>query len=259
MCGIAGILLGKNSRYPKSLLKATINNLFLLSELRGREASGIAALTGNNIIVYKKSLPASRLIQCSGYKQMIDGLFDAELMFLATKTTALILHTRLATNGSQWDNNNNSPIIVGNMVGVHNGIIVNADTLRSNFPLRQKKGSGDSETLFSLLDFFNNANESLSECLRNTYREIIGAASIAVFVANLFKMILASNTGSLYLCENGSADTYMFASELPTLEKLIKKLHLKSVLGKFSLEQLKPGSGLLIDLNDLTKQKIIFS
>ncbi len=48
MCGIFGVLVGKNSNFTPSLIKPTIKYLFRLSESRGKEAAGIAVFFRQN-------------------------------------------------------------------------------------------------------------------------------------------------------------------------------------------------------------------
>lgn len=57
MCGIFGFVADKNSSIDHKKLKRISDSLFKFSELRGKEAAGIAAFTDNEIRVYKE--PAS--------------------------------------------------------------------------------------------------------------------------------------------------------------------------------------------------------
>ena len=44
-------------------------------------------------------------------------------------SVAVMGHSRLVTNGAQENNQNNQPVVAGDMVGIHNGIIVNDEEL----------------------------------------------------------------------------------------------------------------------------------
>ncbi len=70
MCGIFGILIGEGSDFSVDLLKRTVDNLFKLSESRGKEASGIAVRTGSSITVLKEPYAASKLIKSKTYKNI---------------------------------------------------------------------------------------------------------------------------------------------------------------------------------------------
>ena len=54
MCGIFGILIGNNLNISRTLLKSIVDDLFKLSESRGKEAAGIAICSNNDITVYKQ-------------------------------------------------------------------------------------------------------------------------------------------------------------------------------------------------------------
>ena len=72
MCGIFGIVVSRDSNLPRSLIASVINNLFRLSESRGKEASGVAVLDSDSIRVLKDEMPASTLIRKESYGRLLD-------------------------------------------------------------------------------------------------------------------------------------------------------------------------------------------
>ena len=66
-------------------------------------------------------------------------------------TRTCILHTRWATKGDPADNGNNHPIIVGNTVGIHNGVITNDDELFESHGW-ERQAEVDSEAIFQLIE-----------------------------------------------------------------------------------------------------------
>ena len=125
MCGIFGLVLGEKSLVQKADFKKIIKRLFKLSESRGKEASGLALLNSNNIHIYKDSLPASKLIKTKTYNDVIDSIPVSNNDILGLPI-ALIGHSRLVTNGLQGISENNQPLEKKGIVGIHNGIVVNA-------------------------------------------------------------------------------------------------------------------------------------
>ncbi len=248
MCGIFGTLVNKNASYPLALLEAIVNNLFKLSESRGKEAAGIAVISVGNIKVYKKGIIASVLIRSKAYRLFIQETITA-------KPIAIIGHARLATHGSQINNDKNSPIICGNTVGIHNGIIVNEEELWKVSSILQRTCAVDSESLFAALDFLITSGLSLIEATKSVFYKIEGSASFAFTSLKYNDLVLGTNTGSLYCCRNTRNDIYIFASEGYILEKLIKKLKLKSLLGEYSIAQIKAGEGRLINLQSLSENQ----
>src|SRR3990167_10106420 len=100
MCGIFGIVT-KNVTSPASL-RLLVDSLFLLSESRGKEASGLAFLAGDKISIYKQPLRSRKLIKQNDYKKLFENVGNASPI-------SIIGHSRLATNGLQIDNRNNQP------------------------------------------------------------------------------------------------------------------------------------------------------
>jgi hypothetical protein len=76
MCGIFGVTISDGSEVPFSLLNSTVNDLFKLSESRGKEASSLAIRTRDTIRVYKQSISASSMIQSKEYKKMFHEFCD---------------------------------------------------------------------------------------------------------------------------------------------------------------------------------------
>lgn len=258
MCGIFGVLVSKNTGYPSGLLKSITNELFLLSESRGKEAAGIAILNGEDLNIYKKGVIASSFIRSKHYMQFLNEAFNDSSIdksaSIIKKPITIIGHTRLATNGTQTNNENNSPIVYGNTVGIHNGIIVNDDEIWKAYSSLQRTSVVDSESLFALLDFFTKKGLSLMESTKSLFNKIQGSASIACLVSGCDDMILATNTGSLYSCRSTKDYIYIFASESYILQKLIKRLKLESLLGQCDILQIKPGQGRLINIHKLTEK-----
>lgn len=258
MCGIFGVLSGRGAGYTSRLLKDIVDYLFIFSESRGKEAAGIAVLNNDVVSIYKEPVPASLLIRTKSYKLFLNTTINEVIIDKSDpsikKPIAMLGHTRLATNGIQTDNDNNSPIISGRVIGVHNGIVVNDDALWARFPLIKRKSLVDSEVLFSLLNLFTDEGLSLIESVQSIFKNMQGSASVAALVSRCDDMLLATNTGSLYSCINTRSDLYIFASELGILEKLIKKLKLASTIGQFNISQLKPGSGCLVNIHTLMRE-----
>jgi len=259
MCGIFGVLLGKETGYSSALLINTVDHLFVLSGSRGKEAAGCAIRSEGRLNVYKEPGSARYFIRRRGYRQLLKEVISdtvkCKYTTLINKPIAIIGHTRLATNGSEADNNNNNPIISNGVVGVHNGIVVNDDALWKKFPSLKRKGLVDSTIIFSLLDLFYKEGLSLPASVKAIFKNIEGSASIAAFISDCDDLVLATNTGSLYFCRNVVGNVHIFASELPILQRLIKKLRLERVIGKYAISQLKPKQGTLINIHELTEQK----
>jgi asparagine synthetase B (glutamine-hydrolysing) len=251
MCGIFGILVDRTADFNSVILKNIINQLFILSESRGKEASGIAVFSDGRTNVIKEPLAARHFIRKKEYIQFLDEIANGitEESSITKKSIIVIGHTRLATNGTNTDSSNNHPIICGNVVGVHNGIVVNdGDIWKKFLATKKRKGTVDSEVVFNLLEHFINNGLTLVKAMQVIYEAIEGSSSLAAIICHKSTLILSTNTGSLYYCKNAGNSVYIFASELHILKELIKDPKLFSAIGQYNISQLKPGYGAIINI-----------
>jgi glutamine---fructose-6-phosphate transaminase (isomerizing) len=247
MCGIFGLVAG-DVDLRVSQLKGIVDDLFLLSESRGKEASGIALLINDRIWVYKEPIPASQFIKKRAYREFFDRLDSRESSADLSGRVAIIGHSRLVTNGQQEIWHNNQPVVCNGLVGVHNGIVVNHENIRRDHLLNEHEGELDSEVIFGLLDKFNADQESIVDSVRKVFGLVEGMASIASFDRSSDHLLLATNNGSLY-CNCGEDQPLgVFASEKYILESLIKKRNLARVLNG-GVKRVEPGSCCLLGLD----------
>ena len=150
MCGLCGILFEKRRRTAKDLhhLLDIFTRLLLLSESRGRHASGIGWIKRDGSCgIFKAALPASELVRQKSYSEALAAMDN--------KTTILMGHTRWRMKGSETNNDNNHPLVLApegsaqdapTLLLTHNGHIMNADALfrRFRFP---RTAEVDSEIL----------------------------------------------------------------------------------------------------------------
>jgi len=235
MCGIFGIA-NQNTFTDAKIRKKIADKLFVMSESRGKEAAGVAYKTKDEILIYKQALLASKLIKEKKYKELFKN--DCQ---------ALIGHSRLVTNGTETDQDNNQPVVRKNTVVIHNGIIVNVDVLWGHFSELKRNFEVDTEIIPALVQHFQNQKNSLSAAVKNLFGYIEGSASVAAIFKDTPELLLATNTGSLYTCFNHNKDLLLFASEKYILKRLAQKFRL---LNGNSLSQVRPGTGKIINLDN---------
>jgi len=146
MCGQLGIIFGTKRRRQKEIdhLTDLFTDLLLLSEKRGRHATGVAWLNRDGEHgLYKQPVPAQDFVEDRKYRRVISGV--------GNKTTILMGHTRWQTRGDAQNNLNNHPIKTKFTLGTHNGTIMNADRIfrRYNLP---RVAEVDSEVIFRIVD-----------------------------------------------------------------------------------------------------------
>ncbi len=165
MCGIVAVLLYPRPR-PDDVwqaLRTVFARALISNEERGQAATGLAIVQADGQAqVYKQPMRASQFVETQSY---------CDLMAAVRPTTTLILgHTRLPTQGSPGNPDNNHPIEVGPVLGVHNGHIGNDVELFYRWKL-PRRAEVDSEIIFQMLAVFSPQSLNgtyfprVSECL----------------------------------------------------------------------------------------------
>lgn len=249
MCGIFGVSIGANSPLGEKRLTAIINDLFVLSETRGKEAAGIAINNGQGLFVAKDAVPASSFIRTKTYRQFMERHLSVLGSTSAGVPVAVIGHSRLVTNGAQAVNENNQPVKSSGVVGVHNGIVVNDIELWEKHPDCRRATEVDSEVILALFRKFLDRTQSPAGALPLTYQELDGVASIGLLLADQDVMVLGTNNGSLYYWQDASAQILVFSSERFIIDELLQKHKLAKATEATRLE---PQTGLVLDLARFT-------
>ena len=239
MCGIFG-LVTKENVFNNKVAKSIVNDLLLLSESRGKDSSGIATVQSGEIIVYKEPLSASKFIKQDKFHNLFKSDFNKY---------SLIGHARMETNGSFSLSNNNQPIVKDGIVTIHNGIIVNDEELWKTHKSLKREYQVDTEVYNSLLRH-NLKSKNFLEALKVTLKELKGSYAFGSLFEDYNKLLLTTNTGSLFTITDKENSFYIFVSEKIFGEAIIDK-HFKHQKSELKLEQVETGHAVLLDLNSL--------
>lgn len=158
MCGIFGIVRCKGSTFNTKLLRLVLKKLAIESKIRGRDATGYAFMQKDGINIFKHNVHADSFISLKNYKQVIRDNMPGTGGF--GYPYAVIGHTRAQTLGTHMNPDNNHPLRVGSIVGVHNGMISNH---REIFKWLDNASEGktkriaqvDSEAIFALTNYMS--------------------------------------------------------------------------------------------------------
>jgi glutamine---fructose-6-phosphate transaminase (isomerizing) len=249
MCGIFGFVSLESQE--KSEVRDLTNQLFRLSESRGKEASGLTIVPSGqreNLFVVRSPQSASTLIHSGEYRSLFDSALGAESH--RGSGMALFGHTRLVTNGSQARPENNQPVVYDGGVIVHNGIVVNVDELWSKHSDLTRFSEVDSEIIVALARKFQKAGASPAGAVRQAFGEIKGTASVAITFNDLDVLILATNNGSLYVAKGERGGKIYFASEYFILKQLVESLGAE-MAARYTIAQIPPQEALLVHLGNL--------
>ncbi len=148
MCGIAGYSLN-----PASIVNRTLAAQALLAGIaeRGADAVGYAFRgIDATVSVHKRRSGASALL---------------DEVHVPANATQVLVHVRDYTKGHPTIEANNHPIRHGNVVGIHNGIIVNDDAIFAQYGFERAtpEMTVDSEAIFALAEHADGSSEALEE------------------------------------------------------------------------------------------------
>lgn len=182
MCGIFGMVRSTSAAHPERASAAFVE-LGRLSVERGRDSAGFALANPD----WDGAVRTAGLADVEASEVVINGvtivkdtrafgdMWDDEthLPLLADHRIALG-HTRFATQGNRDATINASPLLVGTLVGTHNGD-VDTFTVRDKFALRKPFGGTDTETLYLALDRDRRDRRKVT----NTLTHVEGRAALA--------------------------------------------------------------------------------
>lgn len=185
MCGIVGAVLfnrGSNTDLISKINAYYFTSLLLETEERGKDATGVFVHYEDKIFSgIKIGVQASKLVgwdiddirkeakfedagkEAKENEEIPDGGKTTYRGFLnefwinnPTLVRSVLGHCRKKTKGTETNNNNNHPIIVGDIVGVHNGGVDNDakifDLHKNDF---ERIGEVDSEAIFQLMNLLH--------------------------------------------------------------------------------------------------------
>lgn len=254
MCGILGAAANARSGCTVGDLQRSVTRLLRLSETRGRESAGIAAydLARRAITLFKCAQPAARMIRRPEYAALFARLADGRAGGRLDGGLGLIGHSRLVTDGQSDRHDNNQPVLKDDLVGVHNGIVVNGAALWAAHPALRRAYEVDTEVLLALVAHHLRAAGDWRRALGATFRAIEGAASVALFWAAGPWLALATNTGSLYRLARADGAVHVFASERQILQALRRDPAARALCEPAEIVHLPARSACLIRLDTLT-------
>ena len=250
MCGIFGVI---SASEDTALARTLTLSLLRFSETRGREAVGIAVHDGEQIGVLKQGGSVTEFLANPRLHALLDSAFARYATRARGTAIAIAGHSRLATNGTQSNVDNNQPVITGGTVALHNGIVVNDRRLVARYPGLVTHGELDSEVLAAVLRKNLDDERDLAAATRKTFAEIEGSASIAMLFDDLDAMLLATNTGSLFQLTAAGGQVMAFASERFILQRVLDDTGLHAQLGECQLEQVRAGHALAVRLSDMRR------
>ena len=143
MCGIFGFAKtsGRQSDNQMRILRDVFTELTDESSIRGTDSTGFSIIDSDNRFTYKTLKDSSTLVDTDTW--------DNDIISKITRDTTIVMgHVRLATHGKVKVTNAH-PFTVGNVTGVHNGVIYNYNQVAKS--MGKSVPEVDSQVLFQSL------------------------------------------------------------------------------------------------------------
>jgi len=206
MCGIVGVFLLNKPDIVVSPVARRLISLFFHNELllhtmsRGKDSTGISVSFGPPVGAPEKASPSfwSVLKQpVDAYDFMLndgtqeryrgqdeaanyESLMDAASL-LQRPLYHVLGHARKKTKGSEFNPLNNHPILVGNIIGVHNGGIKNESEIYAAYPDMTAQGEVDSEVIVQLLSLLGNDRELRTSDIPSVTEHLDGGYAVMAY------------------------------------------------------------------------------
>lgn len=209
MCALYGWLdCGK--QLPHRLLKKLTQALANAAEERGTDAAGISYVKNGHVTIYKRPKPAHKI-----KFNIPDG------------TTAVMGHTRLATQGDKENNCNNHPFygkVDKSFAFAHNGVLYNDAALSKACNLPKTKIETDSYVAVQLIEKYGSLD---FDSLRNMAEDVMGNFVFTILDENNTLYFVKGNN-PLYLIYFERFGLYVYASTKSIMDKALKSVGLQS-------------------------------
>lgn len=258
MCGIFGIIARGGARADHLRIERLVRRIARISESRGRDSSGFAVRDAGAgaFRVLRAPLAVTALVRSPQYREVVRPAITGASVGddRAGSTIAVIGHSRLVTNGTQLADHNNQPVVRSDVIGVHNGIVVNEDALWAEIPGDAPAFDIDTEALLALFAHARRTSGDSGRALRHLFDRVEGSFSVALMPADRDELVLGTNTGSLYLITDG-ATRLVFASERRMLAELQRSAR-DPGLASLTIEHVEPRTGRVVGLADLSMRRI---
>lgn len=232
MCGIVGYL-GYRDACP--ILVKGLTRL----EYRGYDSAGIGLIDRERKLkVYKKTGKVSKLEEYIADKDIVGQLG--------------IGHSRWATHGIPSDDNAHPHLSEsGDLALVHNGIIENYSSLKSELIARGHhfKSDTDSEVLVHLIEEIRHTEGcTLQEAVRLSLSQIIGAYAILLIDRKNDRELVAARKGSPLVIGIGEGEFFIGSDASPLIEYTKNVIYLNDLEvahikeGKLSIKTIDNGT-----------------
>jgi hypothetical protein len=192
MCGIVGALTFDAFEKKSEEKMRNEANIFITTQLlqmtveRGKDATGIALLWADgNYSGLKMGIPSPEFIARFGDTEKDFEGFLKLWREYPKQVKTFIGHCRKSSVGNSYDNKNNHPIQIGDLIMIHNGTLTNHEKIFDKLPSK-RIGDVDSEAIGHLLNHYTNTGEEpfTTAALKEVTKRLHGTYSVLAMNGN---------------------------------------------------------------------------
>jgi len=234
------ILRGSTITRESNTVEKMLHSMFLKGASSGKQTSGLALATYNEISVLKRNLASSAFTDIPEYTDLIRTRLHGDEIV----TSIIGCHS----NFGQLNEVDRSPLIRGGRVGSVSGKISNADGLFNVFSKTfNRNGKVPEEIVFALLEQFNKKAENTAETITRAARSLVGKFLVA--------MIDSGDPHLLWLFRKEEPCTVVLFKKAGLLMWAVNKTHLTETtsffedIGPGEEVEFAPNTGLGIDMH----------
>lgn len=238
MCGIVGYL-GDREAYP--ILIKGLSRL----EYRGYDSAGVALINRDgNLVIYKSK----------GKVADLDRLVKGKDLSGSTG----IAHTRWATHGEPNDANAHPHFSEsGNLALIHNGIIENYKSLRTELSSHgyHFHSTTDTEAIVQLIEYIMDSHHiTLEEAVPLALSNLVGAYALVIVNKQDPESLIAARKGSPLLIGVGENEFFVGSDATPIVEYTDKVVYLDDE----QIAYMRKGKEMVItDINKVKKTPVV--
>ena len=192
MCGIVGALTFDAFEKKSDERIRTEASIYITTQIlqatveRGKDATGISLLwSDGNYSGLKMGIPSPEFIsRFGGTEKDFEGIL--KLWREYPKLMKIFIgHCRKSSVGNSYDNKNNHPLQIGNIIMIHNGTLTNHETIFDKLDCK-RSGDVDSEAIGRLLHHYTNGgNEPFTtDMIEEVTRRLAGTYSVLAMSGN---------------------------------------------------------------------------
>jgi len=230
MCGIVGAFAFDTFEKKSQEKIRNEANIFITTELlqttveRGKDATGVSLIWADgNYTGLKMGIPSPDFIARFGETEEDFQGFLKVWREYPKRMKAFIGHCRKSSIGNSYDNKNNHPIQIGDIIMVHNGTLSNHEKIFDKLGC-DRTGDVDSEAIGRLLHHYTKggAEPFTSEMVKETTKRLAGSYSvIAMSGSNPYQVVQFRDGRPAEMVLVKPLKTVFVASEKKFLENIL--------------------------------------